>query len=134
MERNILTTEQVTSLLSNPNVTNCTSKSVTYSKEFKIWAMQQYYEEGLGPNAIFQKAGFNLSVLGRDKAKSCLKRWRKIYKTRGQEGLSTDSRGKQGGRKPRTKESTDIEYLQTKVAYLEAENAFLKKLKTKPTI
>jgi hypothetical protein len=94
-------------------------------------AVKEYYEQGRGPNAIFQEAGFDLDVLGRDKPKTCLKMWRKIYKAKGQNELLKEARGKNGGRKPKTVESTDLEYLQTKIAYLEAENAFLKNLKTK---
>ena len=132
MERGIFTPEQVKTLLANPNVANCTPKAITYSKEFKIRAIKEYYEQGLSPIAIFSKAGFDLNVLGADKPKDCLKRWRKIYKARGEQALLTESRGKNGGKKPKSKESADIEYLQTKIAYLEAENDFLRKLKTKP--
>lgn len=131
MDRTIYSAEQIKVLLDNPNVAKCSSKSVAYSKKFKIRAVKEYYEQGLGPNAIFQKAGFDLNVLGRDKPKNCLKLWKRIYKAKGEEGLSTESRGRNGGRRPKDKESTDLEYLQTKIAYLEAENNFLRNLKTK---
>jgi len=134
MERNIFTPEQVALLSANPNVANCTPKAITYGKEFKLQAMKDYYEQGLGPYAIFERAGFDLNILGKDKPKECLKRWRKVYKTKGEKALTTESRGKNGGRKPKSKESADIEYLQTKIAYLEAENDFLRKLKTKPKV
>lgn len=131
MNRVIYSAEQVNNLLANPNVVKCSSKAVTYRKKFKTWAVKEYYDHGLGPNTIFQKAGFDLNTLGRDKPKNCLKRWRKTYKAKGETGLETESRGKNGGRKPKNKESADIEYLQTKIAYLEAENNFLRNLKTK---
>ena len=132
MERSIYLPEQIKALLSNPNVVKCSDKAITYSKKFKLQAIKDYYEQGLGPNAIFVKAGFDLSILGKDKPKNCLKLWRKVYKAKGEKGLNTESRGKNGGRRPKDKQSADVEYLQTKVAYLEAENAFLRKLKTKP--
>jgi transposase len=131
MNRAIYSAEQIKALLTNPNVAKCSSKSVSYRKEFKVRAVKEYYEQGLGPNGIFLKAGFDLNVLGRDKPKNCLKLWRKIYKTKGEEGLNIEARGKNGGRRPKDKESTDLEYLQTKITYLEAENNFLRNLKTK---
>lgn len=131
MERANYSTTQIEALLGNPNVVKCSSKAITYRKEFKIWAVKEYYDNGLGPNSIFLKAGFNLNILGRDKPKNCLKLWRKVYKAKGETGLSTETRGKNGGRKPKFKESTDLEYLQIKIAYLEAENNFLRNLKTK---
>ncbi len=132
MRRTEYSTEQIKTLLKNRNVTKCSTRSVAYRKEFKIWAVKEYYAQGIGPNAIFQKAGFDLNVLGRDKPKSCLRLWRRIYKTQGEEGLMTESRGRGGGRKA-LNTSTDVKYLQTKLAYLEAENRFLKKLKTNKT-
>lgn len=134
MERIIFTPEQVKLLLVNPNVAKCSAKAITYRKEFKLNAVKEYYQQGLSPNAIFQRAGFELVILGRDKPKECLKRWRKVYKAKGEQELLKENRGKQGGRKPKSKESADIEYLQTKIAYLEAENNFLRKLKTKPKV
>ena len=127
MSKTIYSPEQIKALLDNPNVFKCSSKSVTYLKEFKIKAVKEYYEQGMGPNAIFQQAGFDLNILGRHKPKDCLKLWKQIYKLKGQEGLATENRGRQGGRKPIDKSE---KYLQTKIAYLEAENRFLKKLKT----
>ncbi|PIR96090.1 MAG: hypothetical protein COT92_02910 [Candidatus Doudnabacteria bacterium CG10_big_fil_rev_8_21_14_0_10_42_18] len=131
MDRVIYSAEQIKALLINPNVAKCSSKSVSYRKEFKVRVVKEYYEQGFGPNAIFQKAGFDLNIIGRDKPKNCLKLWRKIYKAKGEQGLNTESRGRNGGRRPKDKESADIEYLQTKIAYLEAENIFLRNLKTK---
>ncbi len=132
MEKVSYSPEQLHILGNNPNVAKCSSKSITYSKEFKLRAVKQYYEEGLGPTEIFQKAGFDLHIIGRQKPKSCLKRWRNIYKSKGHKELLQDNRGKQGGRKSKAREPDDPEYLQAKIAYLEAENDFLRKLKTKP--
>ncbi len=80
---------------------------------------------------IFKEAGFGLDVISKDKARDCLKRWRKIYNRKGEDGLLKEARGKQGGR-PKTKHRSDketIEYLEAKVAYLDAENDFLAKLR-----
>jgi transposase-like protein len=134
MEKIIYSPEELKALRSNPNVAKCSSRSITYSQEFKLRAVKQYHEEGLGPTEIFLKAGFDLNAIGRSKPKSCLKDWRNIYKSKGQNELLQENRGKQGGRKPKAPESEDPDYLKAKIAYLEAENDFLRKLKTKPKV
>ena len=85
----------------------------------------------MSPNAIFHNAGFDLQVLGKDKPENCLKRWRKTYKAQGEAGLQVERRGKNSSGRRRKGDQSDKEYLKAKIAYLEAENAFLRKLKTK---
>ncbi|MEK9132973.1 MAG: HTH domain-containing protein [Patescibacteria group bacterium] len=123
--------EQVRTLQNNPNVKKCSSKSITYGKDFKIRAVKAWLEEGQSPNTIFKRAGLDPAVIGAWRSENCLKLWRKIYQAHGEAGLAAENRGKNGGRKPKDKTSADVEYLQAKVAYLEAENSFLKNLKTK---
>lgn len=130
MEQTIYSAEQIKTLLNNPNVEKCSGKSITYSKAFKLKAVKAYYEQGQSPNTIFLNASFDLNAIGRHKPKSCLKLWRKIYKAKGAKALAKENRGRSGGRKAADK-SDDVQYLQTKIAYLEAENTFLRKLKTK---
>jgi len=124
-------------LRDNPNVKRCSSKSITYAPAFKQRAVKQYYEEGLSPRQIFLKAGFDLQVLGKHKPKDCLKLWKSIYKAKGLATLASDidPRGKNrlGKKKPKFDEGNPS-YLKAKIAYLEAENAFLRKLKTKPKL
>jgi transposase len=131
MNRTIYTPEQVRTLLTNSNVERCSSKSVSYSKEFKVQAVKDYYHQGLGPNVIFQKAGFDLEILGKYKPENCLKLWRKIYKAQGQAGLKVERRGKNSSGRRRKGDESNHEYLKAKIAYLESENAFLKQQKTK---
>jgi transposase len=123
--------EQVKTLQSNPNVKKCSSKSITYSHDFKVRAVKAWLEQGQSPNTIFKRAGLDPEIIGQWRPENCLKLWRKIYKTHGEAGLAHENRGKNGGRKPKDKQSKDVEYLQAKIAYLEAENNFLKNLKTK---
>jgi len=128
----MLTQEQVKELLKNGNVKKCSQKSITFSPGFKLKAVKQYYEGRHSPDMIFREAGFDLSMFAWSKAKDCLKRWRKIYNTKGEKSLVTESRGKHGGRKPGMKLKSDkekIKYLEAKVAYLDAENDFLAKLR-----
>lgn len=122
--------EQVQALSTNPNVKKCSSKSITYSKDFKLKAVKAFYE-GQSANAIFKLAGLDPIVIGKWKPRACLNLWRKTYKTLGEAGFAGENRGRSGGRRPKDKRSGDVEYLQAKVAYLEAENNFLRNLKTK---
>jgi transposase-like protein len=133
MGNRVFSAEQIKDLLKNPNVAKCSSKSISCSNQFKVWAVKQYCEQGLPARQIFVNAGFNLAVIGDDIPKSCLKRWRKIFKSKGAAGLAIEHRGKTpGGGRPRTKGLTDtekIKRLEATVAYLKAENDFLVKLR-----
>ena len=124
---------QIAELLKNKNVAKCSDKSITYSKEFKIQAVKQYYEDGYSPGMIFEEAGFDWRIIGSDSPDACLQRWRTIYKARGADHLSIETRGKhhKGGR-PKTKNMTDVERIkrmEIEIAYLKAENDFLAKLR-----
>lgn len=122
--------EQVKELANNKNVLRCSAKSITYSQTFKLKAIKQYFEEGLGPNQIFEEAGFPRRWLGEYRARNCLKKWRNKYKKEGKESLLKDNRGGPGRRKKTVRDNKGkIEYLETKIAYLEAENDFLAKLR-----
>lgn len=130
MSKRIFSEEELKVLRNNPNVAGCSSKSVTFSKDFKVKAVKSYYEQGQSANSIFRQAGFDLTVIGRTTPKFRLRDWKKIYKTKGVTALNTETRGRSGGRRSKY-QANDVEYLQAKIAYLEAENAFLRKLKTK---
>ena len=124
------TKKQVQIIQKNENIIKCSSTSITYAKEFKLLAIQSYFEKRYSPNMIFKKAGFDLNVIGRTKPKECLARWRKKYKERGEKGITNDGRGVLG-RKKKLKFNTkdeEIEYLKTKIEYMDAENDFLAKL------
>lgn len=134
MSKRIFTKEQVEELLKNPFVTACRQKTFSYSKKFKIYAVKRYEEEGLPASQIFREAGFNLETIGKDKPKQQMRAWRKIYKTKGEDGLSVETRGTGGTNRgrPKTKGLTDadkIERMEATIAYLKAENAFLAKLR-----
>ena len=119
-------------LRSNVSVSNCSERSISYSKDFKLRAVRQY-EEGLGSREIFRQAGFDLKMIGLQTPKECLKRWNRTFKSKGVDGLETDARGRAGGR-PRTKNLTEkdwIRRLEAEVAYLKAENDFLARLRAK---
>lgn len=132
MSRTRFSEEQIKQLLNNQNISKCSEKSITYSKDFKIRAVRQY-QSGLTSRQIFKEAGLGVELVGVYTASNCIRDWVKIFKSRGSDGLSVEARGRYGGR-PKTKGLTDaykIKYLEAKVAYLKAENDFLAKLRAK---
>lgn len=128
------TNEEVLELRKNPNVVKCSQKAVTYSKDFKLRAVKQYLEENLSCPEIFRLAGFNISALGRNIPKDRIGDWKYIYRTYGEIGLSTERRGVNSSGRPKVKglsEKEKMERLEAEVAYLKAENDFLKRLRAK---
>ena len=131
MSKRIFTKEQIELLLENTHVASCTEKYVEYRKEFKQSAIKQYYEHNLTPCEIFKLAGFNTELIGKDNPQRCLKRWRKIFKLKGENGLSMNAKGR---KKKIPKDITDkdrIKRLEAEVLYLKAENDFLVELRAK---
>ena len=117
-------------LIENPNVKKISRKAITYSPDFKVYAVNENLN-GKTPIMIFEEAGFNLEMIGRDKPSECLKRWRKTYKSFGEEELLRETRGKDATGRPRSSNMTDTEKLkraEAKIKYLEAELDFIKKL------
>lgn len=129
------TIKECLELRKNPNVVKCSNKAVTYSKEFKIRAVKQYIDESISSNEIFRLGGFDRDVLGKDIPKDRISDWKRMYRLYGEDGLRTDRRGKHGnGGRPTTKNLTEkekLERLEAQVAYLKAENDFLKQLRAK---
>jgi transposase-like protein len=134
MNKRILTDEQVVTLMKNPNVSKCSPKSITYSKEFKVRAVTMSQNEGYTYKDIFKRLGFDLGVIGVKTPKECLKRWNRIYREKGLDGLSKDLRGSRGKGKVKKKDISDedkIKRLELEILYLKAENDFLAKLRAK---
>ena len=132
MSKRIFTKEQIEKLTNNVNVAKCGERSITYSNEFKKAAIKQYNEQFLTSTEIFRNAGFDIEIIGKETPKDCLKRWKRLYKTKGVEGF-VESRGRAGGG-TKTKNLSDadrIKRLELQVAYLKAENHFLAKLRAK---
>lgn len=135
MSKRIFTQEQVNELRQNPNVANCSERSILYHKKFKVLAIEKYLQ-GMPPSWIFKEAGFNLAIIGCSIPEECLKRWRRIFKKKGKAGLTADGRkGNNPHGRPKGIENLSdkekIKYLETQVAYLKAENDFLAKLRKK---
>lgn len=132
MSKRIFSGKQIAELFRNRNVARCTEKAITYRADFKVAAVRQYKEEGIPAKDIFRKAGFDLRVIGANTPKFRMHDWLRLFKSKGLEGLRVDARGRGGGR-PKAKDSDadKIKWLEAKVVYLKAENAFLAKLRAK---
>lgn len=133
MSKRIFTKEQIETLLQNPNVAACSERSISYHKDFKVLAIRKY-RKGLPPSEIFRQAGFDIDTIGRETSKGCLRRWRRVFKDKGETGLKTDGRGqsKTGGRPKSLANLTNeekLKRLKTEVAYLKEENRSLAKLR-----
>ncbi len=132
MSKRRFTEAQIAELSKNKNISKCSDKSITYDKKFKVWAVEQY-RQGRGAVSIFEEAGFNVALIGKDIPQDNLRRWRKIYNSRGADRLSVETRGKgKGGGRPRKNGLTDtekIKRMEVEIAYLKAENDFLAKLR-----
>ena len=109
--------EQIERLLNNQNITKCSEKAITYSKEFKIRAVRQY-QSGLTARQIFEEANLGVELVGEYTAKNCVSDWVKIHKIKGADGLSVENRGRGHSGGPEDKWSTDkdkIKYLKQKL-------------------
>jgi len=127
-----LSKEEVDSLSRNPSILRCSQKTITYTYEFKKLALEQYHQ-GMSSKDIFRRAGFDLNTWRNDYPRECLKRWRKVVKKKGIEGL-VESRGSKSSGRPKTKGISDqdkIKRLELHIRYLKAENDFLAKLRAK---
>jgi hypothetical protein len=115
-------------LLSNKYVEKITGSHVCFSSKFKIKAVEMNLE-GKSPSGIFLELGIDPSYFLPDYPKKSISRWKKIYLDEGKEGLEVEKRGKNAKGRPRKKyDPNDIDSVMARLAYLEAENDFLKKL------
>jgi hypothetical protein len=114
-------------LLKNENILDVSDTNVKYYPKFKVKAVEEY-NQGNPPIKIFSNAWIDVDILGRENPERCIRRWRNTFNKLGKEGLLNERRGKsKGGGRPRTRELT-LEEAKARIAYLEAENEFLKKL------
>ena len=130
MSKIIFNIHQINQLEANPNVASVSERSIQYTGPFKVKAVRENLD-GKGPQQIFTEAGFDLAVIGKQKAKSALERWRRTYRKDGEDGLLDDKRGKAtGGGRPKTAESMErrLAKAEARIKYLTAENELLKKL------
>jgi hypothetical protein len=130
MSKIIFNKIQMKQLEKNENVLKVSDRSITYCPEFKVKAVKEN-QSGKGPNQIFLENEFDLSIIGERKPKQCLGRWRKTYEQFGKEGFYMERRGKGSSGRPSSKTLSSDDKLkkaEARIAFLEAELAFLKKL------
>jgi transposase len=130
MSRIIFNESQRKVLESNPNVASVSDRAIQYTAEFNILAVKENLA-GKGPAQIFAENGFDLSVIGSQKATSSLNRWRNTFKLYGEKGFLLERRGKGSTGRPSNKEVSSerkLEKAEARIKYLEAELELLKKL------
>lgn len=130
MSKIIFNEHQIRQLESNPNVASVSDRSIQYTPEFKIRAVNENLT-GKGPAQIFEENGFDLNLIGYRKAQSSLSRWRTTFKELGEEGFLLERRGKGSSGRPSNKDISaekKLEKAEARIKYLEAELELLKKL------
>jgi len=128
MSKKLFTEQEQKLLMKHPYVKAVSEKAITYTDEFKAIAIKEY-GDGKFPRQIFEDAGFDIEIVGIERAKSSLKRWRAAYQKNGLEGLE-DSRKYHSGRPLERELSIEEKYarLEAQNALLRAENELLKKI------
>src|SRR4051794_38834435 len=102
MSKIIFNEHQRNLLENNPNVASVSDRAIQYSPDFKISAVKENLA-GKGPTQIFIESGFDLEMIGYEKARTALKRWRKTFKQYGEDGFLEERRGKGSTGRPTTK-------------------------------
>jgi transposase len=80
---------------------------------------------------MMKERGLNIDVIGHEKPKKSLKRWREAHAAYGELGLLEERRGKGNtGRRPAGELTAEekLKRAEARIKLLEAENDFLKKL------
>lgn len=127
-DRKLFTEEEIQLLSKNKYVKNISTKSITYTDEFKVLFIAER-SNGKLPSQIFLDSGFDVGIIGNHRIWCASKRWRNNYNTKGESGLR-DSRKLNSGR-PIKRELTIEEILAKKdaeIAYWKAEAELLKKI------
>ena len=130
--RTIFTSEQIEKLRQNPCVWRVTERSVHYTYEFKKRALD-LYAEGVKPDEIWKQAVFNVKIWKKSYCRYTIKDWRRLVKKGGLESLTKPSgvQSDNGYKRAKSPEADRVRRLELQVQYLEAENAFLARLRTK---
>jgi len=116
MSKKIFTTEEIKTLKSNPNVAAVTSRTIQYTDEFKIRALEEY-NSGKSVKKIFSESGLSVEIIGIDRARGFFQRLSKESEKEAKPQQRQDSYEKR------------IKKLERRITYLEQENEFLKKIR-----
>lgn len=121
--------EEVAELKKNPCVFDCTHKSIYYTVEFKKRALE-LQAQGVSTKDIWRRSGFDVSKWKKHYFRLTLRDWRTVVERYGEEGLAHRG-GTPHDRGPDKTSADTIKRLTLQVTYLEAENAFLARLRAK---
>lgn len=132
MAKRKFTVEEQTELRANPYTLSVDEDIIKFTLAFKQLVMETV-KPGLSFSEVLKQAGYDPTVIGKKRAEGILKRIRKeaaspagLHET----GRSKESILKEDLSKKRTE--TSIKCLQKRVAYLEQEIEFLKKISQLP--
>lgn len=126
--RTIYTNQQIRKLRKNPCVFDCDRHFIYYTYEFKIRALD-LYNQGIKPNEIWKRSGFDIGIWKKKYCNSTVKDWRKLVRKGGLQRLH--ARGGVQSDRGSKEEKAKIKRLELQIKYLEAENDFLAKLRAK---
>ncbi len=110
MSKIIFNEHQIRQIEANQFVASVSDRSIQYTAEYKIFAVKENLA-GKGPVQIFKENGFDLEVIGVEKARSSIKRWRASFKTHGEQAFSEERRGKGGSGRPKKVEKYDTLFM-----------------------
>lgn len=122
MKRHKFTSEERLELEKNPCIFKVLNSNIEYTEEFKQKSLYEHNEYGKSAKQIFAEAGIPDWLNTGDYAKDNMKRWRK------QQGKVKKKRGRPKAEPNKPISEMSLEELRKRVAYLELENEFLKKL------
>lgn len=130
--RTVYSDEQIALLKKHPCVWHVSRKTICYTYEFKKHALEMY-AQGMRPDDIWKQAGFVLDLWKKDYCRYTIKDWKKLVEQGGLESLTRPSgvQADGGYRKATSPEEDRVRRLELHVQYLEAENAFLARLRAK---
>lgn len=115
----------------NSSVSSFGDKQISFTPEFKIKAVKAY-KLGRSPTEIFADAGLDPKIFPERYCSKSIARWLKNLESHGSKGFSEERRGKGATGRPKgpttSKKPLSLEQMEARLAYLEAENDFLKKL------
>lgn len=107
-------------LLDNPNVERVKNSHITYTTDFKLSALEDF-KNGISAPDIWETNGFDISRFPRNYFGKAIHRWEKQLRRDGASFNARENRGRAQKKK--------FKSIEEEVAYLRAENAFLKELK-----
>lgn len=114
----------------NPSIEKVGDKQVSFTNKFKKAAIMAY-REGKSPSEIFLEVGLDPKIFLDNYCSNSIIRWSKSYEKYGKYSLTEERRGKNATGRPtgsKPKKPKTQAQLEARLAYLEAENDFLKKL------